>query len=63
MNLSNLKISVRLWLAFGSTMLILLLMVFISATRLNTIAEKNKQILDKNAIGVASALEISSIIQ
>ncbi|MBC7404528.1 MAG: MCP four helix bundle domain-containing protein, partial [Cytophaga sp.] len=63
MNLSNLKISVRLWLAFGSTMLILLLMVLISATRLNTISEKNKQILDKNAIGVASALEISSIIQ
>ncbi|MDO8178325.1 MAG: methyl-accepting chemotaxis protein [Undibacterium sp.] len=63
MNLSNLKISVRLWLAFGSTMLIMLLMVAISTTRLNTISEKNKQILDKNAIGVASALEISSIIQ
>lgn len=63
MNFRNLRISTRLSGAFAATLLIMLLMVAISAVRLNTISEKNKQILDKNAVGVASALEISAIIQ
>lgn len=60
---NNLKISTRLWFAFGFTLMITLIMVAISANRLSTIADKNKIILDKNAVGVAYALEITGIIQ
>jgi methyl-accepting chemotaxis protein len=63
MHFNNLRISTRLWLAFGLTLMITLIMVAISANRLNTIEKKNNLILDKNAVGVAAALEITSIIQ
>lgn len=63
MNFSNLKIKTRLWIAFGATLLVMLAMVFVSASRLNTIAQKNKQILDKNAVSVSKALEIAALIQ
>lgn len=63
MNFSNLKIKTRLWMAFGATLLVMLAMVFVSASRLNTIAQKNKQILDKNAVSVSKALEIAALIQ
>ncbi|MBI3284004.1 MAG: MCP four helix bundle domain-containing protein [Burkholderiales bacterium] len=63
MNFSNFKISTRLGAAFAATLSIMLLMVLFSVSRLNMIAGANNQILDKNAAGVASALEISAIIQ
>ena len=63
MNFSNLKIKTRLWMAFGATLLVMLAMVFVSASRLNTITQKNKQILDKNAVSVSQALEIAALIQ
>lgn len=63
MNFSNFKIKTRLWMAFGATLLVMLAMVFVSASRLNTIAQKNKQILDKNAVSVSQALEIAALIQ
>ncbi|MFZ6759718.1 methyl-accepting chemotaxis protein [Undibacterium sp. Ji50W] len=63
MNFSNLKIRVRLSFGFGLTLLTMLLMVSISVVRLNEIATRNKQILENDAVGVTSALEISAIIQ
>ncbi|PXX47779.1 methyl-accepting chemotaxis protein [Undibacterium pigrum] len=63
MNFSNLKIRVRLSFGFGLTLLTMLLMVVISVVRLNDIADRNRQILEDDAVGVASALEISALIQ
>lgn len=63
MKFSNLRIKYRLWIAFGATLLVMLAMVFANANRLNTIGKRNQQILDKNAISVTIALEISSLIQ
>ena len=63
MKFSNLRIKYRLWIAFGATLLVMLAMVFANANRLNTIGKRNQQILDKNAVSVTIALEISSLIQ
>ncbi|MBC3906781.1 methyl-accepting chemotaxis protein [Undibacterium umbellatum] len=63
MNFNNLKIRVRLSFGFGMTLLTMLFMVVISVVRLNDIADHNKQILENDAVGVASALEISALIQ
>lgn len=63
MNFSNLKIRVRLSFGFGLTLLTMLFMVVISVVRLNDIADRNRQILEDDAVGVASALEISALIQ
>ncbi|WP_277624038.1 methyl-accepting chemotaxis protein [Undibacterium sp. TS12] len=63
MNFSNLKIRVRLSFGFGLTLLTMLLMVVISVIRLNEIADRNRQILENDAVGVTSALEISALIQ
>ncbi|MFZ6742221.1 methyl-accepting chemotaxis protein [Undibacterium sp. JH2W] len=63
MNFSNFKIRVRLSFGFGLTLLTMLLMVAISVVRLNEIADRNKQILENDAVGVTSALEISALIQ
>ncbi|MFZ6870661.1 methyl-accepting chemotaxis protein [Undibacterium sp. Di27W] len=63
MNFSNFKIRVRLSFGFGLTLLTMLLMVIISVVRLNDIADRNKEILEDDAVGVISALEISALIQ
>ncbi|MDE2427904.1 MAG: MCP four helix bundle domain-containing protein [Burkholderiales bacterium] len=63
MKFSNFKISARLGLAFGLTLLIILIMVVVSVGRLTDISERNSLILDKNEPGVAAALEMSAIIQ
>ncbi|BBB61449.1 methyl-accepting chemotaxis protein [Undibacterium sp. KW1] len=63
MNFSNLKIRVRLSFGFGLTLLTMLLMVVISVVRLNEIADRNREILEDDAVGVISALEISALIQ
>ncbi|MBI3727995.1 MAG: MCP four helix bundle domain-containing protein [Burkholderiales bacterium] len=63
MNFSNFKIRVRLSFGFGLTLLTMLLMVVISVVRLNEIADRNREILEDDAVGVISALEISALIQ
>lgn len=63
MNFSNFKIRVRLSFGFGLTLLTMLLMVVISVVRLNEIADRNKEILEDDAVGVISALEIAALIQ
>ncbi|BBB67501.1 hypothetical protein UNDYM_3248 [Undibacterium sp. YM2] len=63
MNFSNFKIRVRLSFGFGLTLLTMLLMVVISVVRLNEIADRNTEILEDDAVGVISALEIAALIQ
>ena len=63
MNFANLKISVRLGLAFGFSLLIIVLMIILSIVQLNEIADKTSAILDKNAVSVISGLEVASLVQ
>ncbi|MES2105060.1 MAG: methyl-accepting chemotaxis protein [Pseudomonadota bacterium] len=63
MNFSNLKISMRLAIAFGSLMAVMLAMSLANVERLTSIGEKNTTIIDKNWIGASAALEIDALTQ
>ncbi|WP_308789111.1 methyl-accepting chemotaxis protein [Undibacterium terreum] len=63
MNFSNLKISARLAIAFGSLMAVMLAMIIANVQRLGAIDAKNTTIIDKNWIGASAALEIDALTQ
>ncbi len=63
MSFSNLKISIRLAIAFGTLMLVMLAMIVANVVRLTEIGSKNTTIIDKNWIGASAALEIDALTQ
>ncbi|MFZ6644977.1 methyl-accepting chemotaxis protein [Undibacterium sp. TJN25] len=63
MNFSNLKISMRLAIAFGTLMFVMLAMIVSNVERLTEIGSKNTTIIDKNWIGASAALEIDALTQ
>ncbi|MBC3860587.1 MCP four helix bundle domain-containing protein [Undibacterium jejuense] len=63
MNFNNLNIGKRLSIGFSLTLIIMLIMVIVSIVRLNEISRRSQEILDNNAVSVASGLEIASLIQ
>ena len=63
MHLNSLMIRTRLWLGFGSLLVIMLLMAIFNATRLNAIANQTSSMLDQNVGGLESSLEVARLMQ
>lgn len=63
MHLNSLMIRTRLWLGFGSLLIIMLLMALFNATRMNTIANQTSVMLDQNVSGLESTLEVARLMQ
>lgn len=63
MHLNSLMIRTRLWLGFGSLLVIMLLMAIFNATRMNTIANQTSAMLDQNVSGLESSLEVARLMQ
>ncbi|MES2104000.1 MAG: methyl-accepting chemotaxis protein [Pseudomonadota bacterium] len=63
MNFNNFKIGTRLAVAFGTVILVLLLMLTISAVRLTSIGNSSRNIVDNNWPAASTAFKINTLVR
>lgn len=63
MNLNSFMIRTRLWIGFGTLLIIILVMVIFNTNRLNSIANQSSVLVEQDVSSLVNAMEVARLMQ